>query len=309
MVTPFWFAKLCLVSVAFLLLLSIGEKRLRVPRHMNVGRPDLVLQSLTTARHLARKTWSAWHLNAVICACVSLGRYREALHYAKTKRAQPNVLTDQAYMLIDINAAEAMANLGQFDEALSSLKPTLELLALVPRIGLFVAGIAAHQAWVLWCLQRSDEALTKLDASEEEIRNLGDYQAEYHSTMALVLIGLHRLEDAEQALQRAEKVCVRVSSQRTLLVTRARLLNARGELENAELHYRRAAEHLYEFQNADGRLEWGELLMRLNRAAEARAAWQLALTRDPESHWASLARTRLAETSGAAPTAEPSLNG
>jgi predicted negative regulator of RcsB-dependent stress response len=111
-----------------------------------------------------------------------------------------------------------------------------------------------------------------------------------------VLLGAGRVGEADEAAAAGTDAAVRPSSRRNALFIEARVAVAQGDLDGADSLCRSAAVQRYRGQGGDGLLLWGDVLLQLRRADEARAAWSLAMERDPQSESSKLAAARLANS-------------
>jgi len=231
--------------------------------------------------------------NLVVETLIWAGRYRDALAIESAWPPEEAAeLLDSPfgpYALVQINLAEALYNLGNWDEAWTRLTRLDESAKSSPitHSGLRVqrAWIAAHQgrgaqAWEFLCgVRRRDFPAV--------------YRSEYHYARAATLLVLGRAVEARDEVQDGLDVAKRPSSIRNGFFMRGRVELTLGNLEQAERWFRQGAAHPYHGQGGDGLLLWGDCLERQGRLEEARKAWELVLVRDPESESANSARPRL----------------
>lgn len=229
-------------------------------------------------------------LNTVVAMWTAVGRYEKAV--AAAHAAAPHLFalvstSDPGTSLVRINLAEALVELGQFDEALALLALGSDTDWPLTRV-----GAATARAWALTMAGRHDEALTAahgLDASA-----LGhDYAAELPLTLALVHLNLGQWARAKAALDDAARLTVRASTERNGLLHRARWALETGDVGGAQETWRAVQGHRWKGQGGAGLLALGDAFARQALGDEARAAWALAVSQDGESLSAATARERL----------------
>lgn len=230
-------------------------------------------------------------LNQAVDALIAAGRYAEAL--ALPERFVVHGARDsESELLVQINLAEAEYNLGRWSAAWDRLRGLDPLAAAFP---VARAGLAQQRSWIRAHTGRPDEALHHWHRAD-----LGDlprhYHAEHFFTGAVALIGVGRHDAARGCAQDGADSAVRPSSKRNALFIRARVAAATDDWALAESLCRLAAAFPYRGQGGDGLLLWGEVLTRLERPAEARQAYALAMERDGQSESAGIAAGRLRES-------------
>jgi len=229
-------------------------------------------------------------VNDRINRAISNGQYREALELATPHlKGGPSRIDEipTPALLIQINAAEALYNLGRWDEALAVVPQA------TPSNGpLIASGSACQRAWILTHLGRLNDAV-RLAFLAKPWDLPSKWQAEIHFARAVALMARGAYARAEKELANADEVIERPSSERNALFLRARLCVARGDLNAGDELFRAAASHPYQGQGGDGLLAWGDCLAKLGRDEDAHRAWELAVQRDPQSESAGLARARL----------------
>jgi len=218
-------------------------------------------------------------VNLLICVDVAMGRYLRALD----RRKQWSLNGDHA--LIRINEAEALANLGRWDESLEHLKGLLESTELA------ISGSALHNAWVL-SMQNCPASARAMFAFAHEQDLPIDFRSEYHYAEAFVLFSEGDYAGAGRATQRGQALAIRASSQRNALFLLGRIALQEGRLEEALEHFEAGAQHVFRGQGGDGLLAWGDTLASLGRHEQAIEAWKLVSVRDPESYAANIAHER-----------------
>jgi len=238
-------------------------------------------------RRLERGTAPDWLRNGAIDLLISAGAYRAALAVGSMPTRGEAVSVERA--LVEINLAEADYNLGRWRRARERLR-TLD--AVSNPYSITRAGLLVQRAWIAARFGQGAAAL-RLCARVDPRWFPSIYQAEYQFTVAAALLSLKRLDEAEQAVFRGASIALRLSSERNAIFLLARVAAARGDWAAAERCCRSAAEHPFQGQGGDGLLLWGDALLRLGRAGEARRAWALSIERDPEGAAARLAGMRL----------------
>jgi len=192
-------------------------------------------------------------------------------------------------VLVQINLAEAEYNLGRWEAAWDRLRPLETIAAQYP---ITRAGLSQQRAWIAAHQGRAAEALALW--RQTDVRGFPrHYHAEYHFTHAVVLLAVGRVGEADEAAAAGTEAAVRPSSRRNALFVEARVAAAQGDQEGADQLCRSAAVQRYRGQGGDGLLLWGDVLVHLRRLDEARAAWSLAIERDPQSESSKLATARL----------------
>lgn len=297
--------RLWLIGIAMLLWLAFtlitgGQRRTRfdglkpLPADVPVGLWRLYRQYLDghlnvplleALRGQAQKGLDLNFINIAICLEVASGRYEQAL---KWRELWTGGKPDETELLVRINEAEALANLGRLEDS----------LAWIDREGaeaLTRAGIAAHRAWCLASLGRPDEGTAVL--SKAKPSDLGhDYQSEWYLSAAAIEVAARRWEGAADALGSAERCAKRASTKRNISFGRGRLLAAQGLHLEALPHFEQGASAVYVGQGGDALLAWGDSLRALVRDDDARRAWELCIERDPQAPAAATARTRVEST-------------
>jgi tetratricopeptide (TPR) repeat protein len=218
-------------------------------------------------------------VNDLICVDVAMGCYLRALD----RRRQWSLEGD--HPIIRINEAEALANLGRWEESLEHLQGLLETT------GLTLTGAALHNAWVLAMQDRAASARVMFALAHEQDLPI-DFRSEYHYAEAFVLLAERDNAGARRATQRGEALAIRASSQRNALFLLGRISLQEGRPEEALEHFEAGARHVFRGQGGDGLLAWGDALASLGRHEQAIEAWKLVRARDPESYAVSIARER-----------------
>jgi tetratricopeptide (TPR) repeat protein len=228
-------------------------------------------------------------LNQAVDGLIAVGRYTEAL--ALPGRFVARGPRDTASeLLVEINLAEAEYNLGEWDAAWARLRGLDPLAAMFP---IARAGLAQQRAWIAAHAGRADEAMHHWERAD--LYDLPrPYHAEHFFTGVVALIAVGDLDTAESCARTGALVAMRPSSRRNALFIEARVAAASGEWLRAEALCRAAAQNPWRSQGGDGFLLWGDVLLVLDRPAEARRAWELAVSRDGESESARKAAARLA---------------
>lgn len=252
----------------------------RLYREYLAGRLNVPL--LEALRLCAPKGLDIGLINTAVCLEVAAGRYSQALLW----RGLWSVAKPSEYeLLVRINEAEALANLGRFEES----------LAWIDREGsqsLTIAGIAAHRAWCLAALGRPDEGRAAL--SKGKPRSLGrEYRSEWHFSEAAIAVASAQWDEAAGALERAELFARRASTKRNLSFMNGMRLASQGRHQEALPHFERGASSIYVGQGGDALLTWGDSLMALGRHDEAQRVWALCVDRDPQAPSATAAQLRL----------------
>jgi tetratricopeptide (TPR) repeat protein len=239
-------------------------------------------------------------LSTRISLLTSLGHYEQALSLSPEESVvlgRPEELEEPG-LLARINAAEAVAELGRFEEALA-------LLDFDPEDSRFLAaGRQTALAWTMSLVGRNEEALGLIETVEAE--QIGpDYEAECFLTWALVLLNLGRRADAGEKLAACRTRLARASTERNVLLLEARWHVLSGRMAQAEAALLQAREHPWKHQGATSYLALGDAFHAAGAVETARTCWSLGSERDPEAFAATTCRARLAS----GPDQGPSLKG
>ncbi|NAW69889.1 hypothetical protein CAG54_13425 [Vibrio sp. V27_P1S3P104] len=134
-------------------------------------------------------------------------------------------------------------------------------------------------AWDLYLLEQYLEMLSVLDGAEEALRDHTDntWQAEVWDFRGLALLGLERLEDAEQATKRAHEL----AKKHNLVWMKAHSYISRARLELLRKNHHKATELLLCAEQSAQTFDNGELLSQIclqqSRVAEQQGDHQKAL--------------------------------
>lgn len=225
-------------------------------------------------------------LDYFVPLATALGLYAEALE--EVQRTAPELLDPQTRltswhaMLLRINLAETLSELGRHQEARALLSAPLE----DPFLD---TGRRATLAWVLTLEGRAAEARSALNGAVAGCLG-AEYRAEVHLTGAFVALAQGELDEAHAALREARSSAVRASTVRNVLFLEAELASRRGDHSDALRLFQLAADHRWRWQGGAGLLRWGRLLAQLGRTEEAHSAWARCVAQDPQSSAASEAR-------------------
>lgn len=134
-------------------------------------------------------------------------------------------------------------------------------------------------AWDLYLLKQYVEMLTVLDGAEEALQNHGNvtWQAEVWDFRGLALLGLERIDDAEQATRKAHELAVA----NNLTWMQAHSFISRARLELLRKNFSAATEWLNKAEKVASSFDNGELLSQIcyqqSRVAEEHGDAQAAL--------------------------------
>jgi tetratricopeptide (TPR) repeat protein len=230
---------------------------------------------------------SFWTANKAVCIEVAAGRYTEALSWRELCPDAPAVRDME--LLLRVNEAEAMVNLGRVEESLA-------WIAHEPALDFVRAGMGCHRAWCFTILNRLDDAAASL--AQTPAGDLGEqYESEWHLTAAALATSAADWSKAEAALKEAASLAVRASTKRNIDFARGMLLAAQSRHHDSLVHFERGASAQYTGQGGAALLAWGDSLKAVGREEEARRAWLLCAQRDPQSPAAARAQSRLADSS------------
>ncbi|MDI1479617.1 hypothetical protein [Polyangium sp. y55x31] len=225
--------------------------------------------------------FSLYVVNLLVCVDVASGHYARAL----ARRAAWSLAQNDA--ILCINEAEALANLGRWEESLAHVRRALASGDALDR-----TGAALHGTWVLALQERAAEARAQF-ALAREADLPDDFRSEYHFAEAFLCLAEGDRASARRAVLRGDALAKRASSRRNALFLLGRIAAREGRFEEALARFEEGARHVFRGQGGDGLLAWGDTLATLGRAEQAAAAWRLVIERDPESYAAALARERL----------------
>lgn len=260
---------------------------------LGLGRLDearAALESLGSAP-MPRQTWWFW-INQIINELITAGKYAEALvvaPFAKVDQRFGKISEGVSLALVQINLAEAEYNLGRWDAALARMNGLDDIAA---KGEITRAGLMLQRAWVLGHLGRGPEAWGCAELIRPEELPV-DYRTERHYSRAAAHLACGRIRHARAEVEGGLAIVKRPSSERNGWFFLARLAAEEARWEEAVTWCERAAAHRYRYQGGDGLLVWGDALAKLGRDKEARAAWQLAVERDPQGESARWAAERL----------------
>jgi tetratricopeptide (TPR) repeat protein len=237
--------------------------------------------------------WS-W-LNCAVNAMINAGRYKEALRLTarwnrgfleRAHRRHPD-----GYLLVQVNLAEALYNLGRFGCAKRLLDAiTVECEQRGSR--LVRAGLVLQKAWLAMLTGDPARALEQMAAIQQ--RHLPRaFHAELHFTRAAALRDLGRLDEAKREAEVAAALAQRASSKRNALFILGSIAAAEDQPQRAIEILERGATHPYRAQGADGLLLLGEQYLRVGLTPESDWAFGCAVARDPQSVAARRAKRRL----------------
>lgn len=244
-------------------------------------------RSVAMANQLFAQNSSLHIANACANAFINGGQYLQALSVGGRHEMLRRKTDLSAWTLLHTNLAEAEYNLGRWDDALARLNRIMTEPG--DRAPVVATGERLQRAWILAHFGRCSEARDSFRlAKENSLPPI--FRAEYHYTCAHLALAEGQPDVALEAINAGLTLAKRASSRRNGIFLRARALVAGGDVAAALEDFERAAADTYRAQGGDGLLAWGDLLHSLGRSAEARAAWQLTLERDPQSNAAHLAK-------------------
>jgi tetratricopeptide (TPR) repeat protein len=242
--------------------------------------------------------------NTAVDVLVFAGRYGEALavtaawddrRWRELAAGHPPI-----FVILRANLAEALYNLGRWDDALAQLAD-LDAAARTP---VTAAILALQRAWILAHRGDGAAALRLADGIDRAALPVA-WRAEAHYTRASALLALDRVAEAGVEAEAGLTAARRASSQRNGCFLLARVAARAGDLARACALFERGARHAYRRQGGDSLVLWGDLLAAQRCAPEARTAWSLAIERDPESAAAAAARDRTLTLPSSAQIVEP----
>ncbi|HET7539508.1 MAG TPA: hypothetical protein VFK05_06545 [Polyangiaceae bacterium] len=230
-------------------------------------------------------------------AMINAGSYKEAL---RLKARWSSAFLDRArhehpdgYLLVQVNLAEALYNLGRFGCARHLLDMiTSECNERGSK--LVRAGLIVQKAW-LSVLMGDPAAALKQMATVKERHLPRDYRAEVHFTRAAALRDVGRLREARMAAQRGAILSRRASSKRNAWFILGSVAAAEGQPERAIELLEAGAAHAYRAQGAEGLLLLGDQYRRIGHNRESNRAYACAIARDPQGFAARQARRKLQE--------------
>jgi tetratricopeptide (TPR) repeat protein len=221
------------------------------------------------------------------------GHYAEALAvtedwsqatWAELSRGGPPI-----HVVLRVNQAESLYNLGRWSDALDHL---VDLDAVARRNAFTATILAMQRAWIFAHHGQGDAALDAADSARPATFP-PPWRSEPHYSRCAALLACGRIAEADFEARSGLEVARRASSERNGWFLLARVTAAGGALERACEQFQRGAEHAYRRQGGGALLAWGDILAELGRTTRARAAWALAVERDPQSESARVGRERL----------------
>lgn len=229
---------------------------------------------------------TSWMFAGTIDIWVNAGRYRTALLAARDARWRG--ASWELSCVGHVNRAEALHNLGRDGLALALLR---RQRARLERSALGRNGAIALEAWIF--AQRGNAAQARAVFGRIDPKPLSPYYlSEVLYTHAAIELAGNELDRAFTLASHGLAKAVRASSERNGHFLLGRIDLARGQLEQALVHYERGRHHRYRGQGGTALLELGQLYERLNRPNAAREVYAEALARDPESPAARECRAR-----------------
>jgi len=269
---------------------------LRSTRALDNGRPE---EAVEHALQLVEPGFSfnwLW-VNCAVNALVNAGSYKEALalkarwsrdFLERARRRHPD-----GYLLVQVNLAEALYNLGRFrcgKRLLERITPECnERGSQLVRTGLIV-----QKAWLSVLMGDPVGALEQMVAVNE--RHLPrNYRAEVHFTRAAALRDVGRLQEAKTEALLGLKLSRRASSTRNALFILGSVAAEEGQTERAIELLEQGASHTYRAQGAEGLVLLGDQYRRVGRNPQSKQAYACAIARDPQGYAARWARRRLRE--------------
>ena len=280
---------------------------------LRLNRPQNAVQALRLAEHVAdRLEDGAWHAPSAMTLGHLSMRLAEprtaAKHYAAALARTP--ARSATAMSASGNLAIALGSIGRFDEG---RQHGVQAIAIARDLA---AGWRHADAYDVLAIVEiaADRPLAALQAIDEALVVLGDgdhpmlrYQLAGHRTWALAMLG--RAQPAKQWLAKTEKVRAEIqldaSDEQDLATTRARTLEANGQLREALEHALAHIDHLPEtFVTGSLNLVAGRCALALGEESTARAAVERAALSGDVHGWlfpdreCSLALWQLALRSG-----------
>lgn len=226
---------------------------------------------------------------------IGRGRYHQAIEVLTDPvgQSKPNQPSDEIAVLCGAfcraNLASADINLGRLEEAHSILDNLAEDAGVHPVLSSLTIYLRAVLAYLHGRPEEGRAMVAGLDISRLPLL----YQTELYYHFAITLA---RCGDAESAERSVSRVQWETSSHRKLTrlrsLAQAEIASAKGEDARAVSYYRdlMALGHV----DALSYLRASALAKKLGQEEQALSFLEGAVRLDPESHWAQVARTRLA---------------
>lgn len=274
---------------------------LRSTRALANGRPEEAVEHASQLLEPSSGFNWLW-VNCAVNAMINAGSYKEALRLKarwntdfleRARRRHPD-----GYLLVQVNLAEALYNLGRFRCAKRLLEDiTPECNERGSR--LVRAGLIVQKAWLSVLMGDPVGALEKMVTVNE--RHLPrNYRAEVHFTRAAALRDVGRLHEAKMEALRGLKLSRRASSTRNALFMLGSVAAEDGQPERAIELLEEGATHSYRAQGAEGLVLLGDQYRRVGRNPQSKQAYVCAIARDPQGYAARWARRRLREEAASA---------
>ena len=235
-------------------------------------------------------------VNSHVNVLINAGLYRQAL--AVPKRWSPSARMAgrradlPAYLLTQINLAEALYNLGRLGCA-AKLLDGVRAEPEARRFPLVRAGVTMQLAWLAVLRGKSAEASELLVGyAPSALPKL--FRSEYWYTRGAALRERGNLDEARQTIEQGVRMARRASSDRNGIFLLGSVAFRANDLRAAVRHFEQGVAHTYKAQGGDALLMLAEAYARLERPADMKRTYALVIERDPESKAARIAKRHLA---------------
>ena len=234
-----------------------------------------------------------WGLvNLAVDALVNAALYAEALRtpelWPEKARQRGKQRDEVSFAIVQINQAEALHNLGSDQRALTLLDSVVTLTQPSP---LALNGLRCLRAWILVHDGQLEAARRELFALD--VRALPRYAPEVNYTFAALARECGNLVEALQYAESGLALARTASSRRNGQFMVAGILALLGEATRARSLFDAAVASVYQGQGGDGLLRFATFLEGQGSHDDAVQIRHLLLERDPESRFATTARTLL----------------
>lgn len=258
------------------------------------GRPVEAVEAACGLLELGGAFSWIW-VNTAVNAMINAGLYREALgvpaRWSKAVRRRERRRDPAGYLLVQVNLAEALYNLGRFgcaSKVLEGITGDCESRG----TELVKSGLWMQKAWLAVLVGFPRTALQHLE--KVNIRALPrEFRAEPAFARAAALRDLGRSEEAGHEAERGLSLSRRESSKRNALFLLASVAAYQREPQRAIELLEQGAALPYQGQGGDGLLLLGEQYDLVGREHDRRKAYEWAVQRDPQSRAARLAARKL----------------
>jgi tetratricopeptide (TPR) repeat protein len=255
-----------------------------------LGQTEAAVAVARELQRIAREEGGCEHCSYFAAsAFLHAGDYEQVLAFSSTWHVHPAIAGQLHWLLLQIHIAEARHRRGEYPEARARI---LTLLGMVRPDSGVVHVLRLRQAEMVAHEGMGEEALDILRHVDPEVLHR-QHESDFFFARASALLEAGRYAEADREARVGLERARRAPSLRDGLFLRARIAVDSGRTQESLRLFEAGAAHPYKGQGGESLLEWGDCLDMLGRREEARRAWRLVLTRDPQSVVAPHAAARL----------------